>query len=72
MRLASYKLKDVTHIWFTQWKDNKDDFAFCNSVLFSVSTPVVHPARARRVYKNYTIIVSQKVTSADLVELKMV
>ena len=53
-------------------KDNKDDFAFCNSVLFSVSTPVVHPARARRVYKNCPVTISQKVTSANLVELEIV
>ena len=62
----------MTHIWFTQWKDNKDDFAFCNSVLFSVSTPVVHPARARRVYKNCPVTISQKVTSANLVDIGIV
>ncbi|KAH0672236.1 hypothetical protein KY284_023323 [Solanum tuberosum] len=39
---------------------------------FSVSTPVGDPVIARRVYKNYPITVSQKVTSADLVELEMV
>ncbi|KAH0655152.1 hypothetical protein KY285_030034 [Solanum tuberosum] len=39
---------------------------------FSVSTPVGDPVIARRVYRNYPVIVSQKVTSADLVELEMV
>ena len=86
MRLASYKLEDVTHIWFTQWKNNRDDFAFCNSLYsspiqcqsrnslrtFSVSTPVGDQVIARRVYRNCPVIVSQNVTSADLVELEMV
>ena len=39
---------------------------------FSVSTLVSDPVIARRVYRNYPIIVSQKVTSADLVEFEMV
>ncbi|MCQ8082150.1 hypothetical protein NP492_23805, partial [Salmonella enterica] len=39
---------------------------------FSVSTPVGDPVIARRVYKNCPVTVSQKVTSADLVELEMV
>ena len=38
----------------------------------SVSTPVGDPVIARRVYKNCPVIVSQKVTSADLVELEIV
>ena len=39
---------------------------------FSVSTLVGDPVIARRLYRNYPVIVSQKVTSADLVELEMV
>ncbi|WMV54304.1 hypothetical protein MTR67_047689 [Solanum verrucosum] len=39
---------------------------------FSVSTPVGDPVIARRVYINSPFTVSQKVTSADLVELEMV
>ena len=39
---------------------------------FSVSTPVGDPVIARRVYRNCPVTVSQKVTSADLVELEMV
>ena len=40
---------------------------------FSVSTPVSHdPIIARRVNRNCFVTVSQKVTSADLVELEMV
>ena len=39
---------------------------------FSISTLVSDPVIARRVYKNCPVIVSQKVTSADLVELDMV
>ncbi|KAH0636085.1 hypothetical protein KY290_036497 [Solanum tuberosum] len=39
---------------------------------FSVSTPVGDPVIARRVYRNCRVTVSQKVTSADLVELEMV
>ena len=42
------------------------------SVPFSVSTPIGDPVIARRVYKNCPVIVSQKVTSADLVELGIV
>ena len=42
------------------------------SEAFSVSTPVSDPVIARRVYRNCPVIVSQKVTSADLVELEMV
>ena len=38
----------------------------------SVSTPIGDPVIARRVYKNCPVTVSQKVTSADLVELEMV
>ncbi|KAH0633386.1 hypothetical protein KY284_036172 [Solanum tuberosum] len=38
---------------------------------FSVSTPVGDPVIARRVYKNWSITVSQKVSSVDLVELEM-
>ena len=36
---------------------------------FSVSTPVGDPIIARRVYRNCSVTVSQKVTSANLVEL---
>ena len=32
VKLASNQLKDVTHIWFTQCKDNRDYFVFYNSV----------------------------------------
>ena len=39
---------------------------------FSVSTPVGDPVIARRVYKNYPLIVSQKVTSTELVDIEMV
>ncbi|KAH0647574.1 hypothetical protein KY285_032822 [Solanum tuberosum] len=39
---------------------------------FSVSTTVGDPVIARRVYKTFPITVSQKVTSADLVELEIV
>ena len=39
---------------------------------FSVSTPVSDPVIARRVYRNCSLTVSQKGTSADLVELEMV
>ena len=39
---------------------------------FSVSTPVGEPVIARRVYRNCPVIVSHKVTSANLVEVKMV
>ena len=39
---------------------------------FSVSTPVGDLVIARRVYRNCPVTVSQKVTSADLVELEMV
>ncbi|KAH0710910.1 hypothetical protein KY284_012337 [Solanum tuberosum] len=39
---------------------------------FSVYTPVGDLIIARRVYKNFPVTVSQKVTSADLVELEMV
>ena len=39
---------------------------------FSVSTPVRDPVIARRVYRNCPVTVSQKVTSADIVELEMV
>ncbi|KAH0658050.1 hypothetical protein KY289_026798 [Solanum tuberosum] len=38
---------------------------------FSVSTPVGDSVIARRVYRNCPVTVSQKVTSADLVELEM-
>ena len=38
---------------------------------FSISTLVGDPVIARRVYRNYPVTVSQKVTS-DLVELEMV
>ena len=38
----------------------------------SVSTPVGDPVIARWVYRNFPVTVSQKVTSADLVELEMV
>ncbi|WMV45742.1 hypothetical protein MTR67_039127, partial [Solanum verrucosum] len=31
VELASYQLKDVAHIWYTQWKDYRGYFAFCNS-----------------------------------------
>ena len=39
---------------------------------FSLSTPVDDPVTARRAYRNCPVIVPQKVTSADLVELEMV
>ena len=39
---------------------------------FSVSTPVGDLVIARQVFKNCPVTVSQKVTSADLVELEMV
>ena len=39
---------------------------------FSVSTPVGYLVIARRVYTNCPVIVSQKVTSADQVDLEMV
>ena len=39
---------------------------------FSVSTQVGDPFIARRVYRNYPVTVSQKVTSANLVQLEMV
>ncbi|WMV37800.1 hypothetical protein MTR67_031185, partial [Solanum verrucosum] len=39
---------------------------------FSVSTPVGNLVRARRVYKNFSVTVSQKIISADLLELEMV
>ena len=39
---------------------------------FSVYNIVYDPIIPRRVYKNCPIIVSKKVTSADLVELEMV
>uniref|UniRef100_M1DIR0 Retrotransposon gag protein n=1 Tax=Solanum tuberosum TaxID=4113 RepID=M1DIR0_SOLTU len=38
----------------------------------SVSTLVGEPVTVRRVYKNCPVTVSQKVTSADLVELEMI
>ena len=38
----------------------------------SVSTPVGDPVIARQVYRNCPVIVSQKVTLADLVQLEMV
>ena len=38
----------------------------------SVSTPVGDPVIARQVYKNCPFIVSQRVTSADLVELESI
>ena len=40
--------------------------------LFADSTPVDDPVVTRRVYKNFYVRVSQKVTSVDLVELEMV
>ncbi|KAH0669817.1 hypothetical protein KY285_023963 [Solanum tuberosum] len=39
---------------------------------FSVSTPICDPVIDRRVYKNCPVIVSKKVTSANLVELEIV
>ncbi|WMV54579.1 hypothetical protein MTR67_047964 [Solanum verrucosum] len=27
VELASYQLKDVAHIWFTQWKENRGENA---------------------------------------------
>ena len=39
---------------------------------FSVSTPVGDLVIARQVFKNCPVTVSQKVTSADLVEFEMV
>ena len=39
---------------------------------FSFSTRVVDPVIASRVYRNFPVIVSQKVTFVDLVELKLV
>ena len=50
-------------------------FTVCPETLsepFSVSTPVGDPVIARRVYRNCPVIVSQKVTSTDLLELEMV
>ena len=38
---------------------------------FSVCTPVGVSIIARQVYRNYPVIISQKVTSVDLVELDM-
>ncbi|KAH0665926.1 hypothetical protein KY285_027132 [Solanum tuberosum] len=86
VELASYQLRDVAHIWFTQWKDSGATLSFMTpykavildispetlSEPFSVSTPVGDPVIARRVYRNCPVTVSQKVTSADLVELDMV
>lgn len=40
--------------------------------LFSVSTPVGHSIIARQLYRNCPIIISQKVTLADLIELEMI
>ena len=42
------------------------------SELFSVATPVIDPVIVRWVYKNCPVIVSQKVTLADLLELEMI
>ncbi|WMV32375.1 hypothetical protein MTR67_025760 [Solanum verrucosum] len=35
VKLASYQLRDVAHIWFTQWKDNRGYFVFCKSLYSS-------------------------------------
>ncbi|WMV18958.1 hypothetical protein MTR67_012343 [Solanum verrucosum] len=35
VELASYQLKDVAHIWFTQWKHNRGYSVFCNSLYSS-------------------------------------
>ena len=43
-----------------------------NSLPFSVSTPISDPVIARRVYRNFPLTLSQKDTSADLVELEIV
>ncbi|KAH0719580.1 hypothetical protein KY285_015611 [Solanum tuberosum] len=61
VELASYQLKDVAHICLETLSEP-----------FSISTPVGDPVIARRVYKNCPVTVSQKVTSAHLVELEMV
>ena len=63
-KLASYQLKDVIHIWYTQWNDPEDTLKFVNLLLplkfdvnpktfseFSVSTPVGDPVIATWVYK---------------------
>ena len=39
---------------------------------FSVSIPVGKSIIARWVYRNYPVMVSQKVTSTDLVELEII
>ena len=39
---------------------------------FSVSTPVDKTIIARWVYRNYPVLISQKVTLADLVELEII
>ena len=69
-----------------EFLDPGDTFLFCNSLQavqfnvspetlsepLSVSTPIGDPVIARRVYRNCPVIVSQKVTLADLVQLEMV
>ncbi|WMV26389.1 hypothetical protein MTR67_019774 [Solanum verrucosum] len=86
VEFASYQLKDVAHVWFSQWKDNRATLSFVTLYIaiqfsvspetlsepFSVSTPVGDPVIARRVYRDCLISVSQKVTSADLVKLEMI
>ena len=78
---------DVTHIWLNllSGKTTEMTLSFItqysspiqcqsrNSLrTLSVSTPVGDQVIARRVYRNCPVIVSQNVTSADLVELEMV
>ena len=50
------------------------DFGVSPKILaepFSVSTPVGKSIIVWRVYRNFLVMISQKVTSVDLVELKM-
>ena len=32
VKLASYQLKDVTHLWYTQWNDPGVTFTFVNLI----------------------------------------
>ncbi|WMV37992.1 hypothetical protein MTR67_031377 [Solanum verrucosum] len=86
VELASYQVKDMAHIWYTQRKDSGATLSFMSPFIavqfsvspetlsepFLVSTPIGDPVLARRVYKNCPVTVSQKVTSVDRVELEMV
>lgn len=42
------------------------------SETFSISTPVGYSVIARRVYRNYPVIIFYKVTSVDFVDLDMI